>query len=165
MRRSPAAFALALAPLAAAAAQPVEPLKPFAFLAGHCWKGTFADGKQTDEHCFAWALEGHALRDTHVVRSPGKPDSTGETLYYVDSAARRVEYLYVESAGGFSRGAVEALPDALLFPDARYVEDGESLTYRARWTPKGADAYEAWNEMQVGDGWRTMFKLLLKRTD
>ena len=34
-------------------AAPIEPLRPMAFLAGHCWKGDFADGKQTDEHCFA----------------------------------------------------------------------------------------------------------------
>jgi hypothetical protein len=53
MRRLLAALALTpLAGAAAAAPAPAELLKPMAFLAGHCWKGTFADGKTTDEHCF-----------------------------------------------------------------------------------------------------------------
>jgi hypothetical protein len=34
----------------AVTAEPIDALKPMAFLAGHCWKGDFADGKQTDEH-------------------------------------------------------------------------------------------------------------------
>ena len=45
-------------------AEPIEALKPMAFLAGHCWKGDFADGKQTDEHCFQWLYGGKALRDS-----------------------------------------------------------------------------------------------------
>jgi hypothetical protein len=158
---------LALASLAApaGAAEPAELLKPFAFLAGHCWRGSFADGKRTDEHCFAWTLDGAALRDTHVVRAPGQADGAGETIYFVNTASHRVEYLYVENHGGFSRGAVEVLPGALLFPDTQYVSDGESLTYRARWTPQGADGYEAWSEAQTREGWSTMFKLAMKRVD
>ena len=38
------AWLLLLAP-AAAPAEPIDALKPMAFLAGHCWKGQFADGK------------------------------------------------------------------------------------------------------------------------
>ncbi|MEO8565370.1 MAG: hypothetical protein ABI541_03225, partial [Betaproteobacteria bacterium] len=37
-----------------AVSAPIEPLQPMAFLGGHCWKGDFADGKQSDEHCFTW---------------------------------------------------------------------------------------------------------------
>jgi hypothetical protein len=154
-----------LACAAGAATEPVEQLKPMAFLAGHCWKGTFADGQRTDEHCFAWLYGGHALRDTHTVRTPGKPDGLGESTYYVDSVGKHVEFLYIENGGGFSRGRVENLPDALLFPDTRYVSDGEGLVYRARWTRRGDDAYEAWSEAQTRNGWETMFKLVLKRTD
>jgi len=57
-----------------ASAEPIEALKPMRFLAGHCWKGTFADGKKTDEHCFEWLYGGKALRDTHTVRAPDQPD-------------------------------------------------------------------------------------------
>ena len=167
MRPSSAAFAsLALAFLAgpATAAEPVDLLKPFAFLAGHCWKGS-SDGKRTDEHCFAWMYDGRALRDTHVVKAPGQPDGVGETTYYVNSASKRVEYLYVENTGGFSRGSVEMLPEALIFPDAQYIADGETLVVRARWTPKGTDSYEAWAEAQTREGWSTLFKTVMKRSD
>ena len=158
--------ALALIGLAgtAGAVEPPELLKPMAFLAGHCWKGTFADGKKTDEHCFSWLYDGLALRDTHTVRALGKPDFTGESTYYVDSVGHRVEFLYLESSGGVSRGTVEGQPEALLFPNARYVSDGETLVYRARWPRQGDDGYEVWSEAQTPNGWATMFKLVMKRT-
>ncbi|MEO5687532.1 MAG: hypothetical protein ABIR54_09230 [Burkholderiaceae bacterium] len=162
--------ALALTCLAGAssatfAAEPPELLKPMAFLAGHCWKGTFADGKTTDEHCFAWMLGGHALRDTHRVRKPGKPDGVGESTYYVDSAGNHLDFLYIENSGGFSRGTVESLPEALLFPDTQYISDGEALVYRARWTRQGDKSYEAWSEAQTEQGWSTMLRMVLKRVD
>ena len=145
------------------AANPVGGLKAMAFLAGHCWKGDFPDGKQNDEHCFQWLYGGKALRDTHTVRTPGKPDYVGETTYYWDSGARRVEYLYVENLGGISRGTMESTPDALVFPATQYVADGQSLTYRVRWTLLDDASYEAFSEMQAKDAWVTMFKVTMKR--
>ena len=165
MRSPLAALALTLTAGTASAAEPSELLKPMAFLAGHCWKGTFPDGKRTDEHCFAWMYGGHVLRDTHTVRASGKPDFSGESTYYVDSAGNHLEFLYVESTGGFSRGTVESLPEALLFPDTQYISDGEAMVYRARWTRQGDKAYEAWSEAQTPTGWATMFKVVLKRVD
>jgi hypothetical protein len=168
MHRPLAALALtclAGASSAAFAVEPSELLKPMSFLAGHCWKGTFPDGKSTDEHCFAWMYGGRALRDTHTVRKPGQPDGLGESTYYVDSAGNHLEFLYIENSGGFSRGTVESLPGALLFPDTQYISDGEALVYRARWTRQGDTAYEAWSEAQTASGWSTMFKLVLRRVD
>ena len=149
---------------APAVAAPIEPLQPMAFLAGHCWKGDFADGKQSDEHCFAWLYDGKALRDTHTVRTPGRADYIGETTYYWDSVARRVEYVYIENLGGVSRGSMQSTPDALVFPATQYVADGQAMTYRVRWTRLSETAYEAWSEMQGKDGWSTMFKLTMKRS-
>ena len=146
-------------------AAPIEPLQPMAFLAGHCWKGDFADGKQTDEHCFAWLYDGKALRDTHTVRAPGRPDYVGETTYYWDSAAKRVEYIYIENLGGISRGSMQSTPEALVFPATQYVADGQAMTYRVRWTRLSDTSYEAWSEMQGKDGWTTMFKMTLRRRD
>ena len=148
----------------AGVAASIEPLRPMAFLAGHCWKGDFADGKQTDEHCFAWLYDGKALRDTHTVRTPGRADYIGETTYYWDSVARRVEYVYIENLGGVSRGSMQSTPDALVFPATQYVADGQAMTYRVRWTRLSETAYEAWSEMQGKDGWSTMFKLTMKRS-
>ncbi len=145
-------------------AEPIEALKPMAFLAGHCWKGQFADGKQTDEHCFEWLYGGKALRDAHIVRAPDRPDYLGETTYYYDPSAKRVEWIYIENQGGISRGTVESAAGALVFPPTRYIAEGQSMTYRVRWTPIGNDAYEAWSEAQTKDGWTTMFKMTLKQT-
>jgi hypothetical protein len=144
-------------------AEPIEALKPMAFLAGHCWKGEFADARQTDEHCFSWIYEGKALRDTHTVRAPGRPDYVGETTYYWDSVSKRVEFLYIENLGGISRGTMESTAGALLFPPTQYVDGGVAMTYRVRWTVVGDDAYEAWSEMQDKNGWTTMFRLKLRR--
>lgn len=144
--------------------QPVEGLKPMAFLAGHCWKGDFAEKTQNDEHCFQWVYGGKALRDMHTVHAPGRPDYLGETMYYWDSAAQQVGYLYVENLGGISRGTMESTPGALVFPATQYVADGKSMTYRVRWTLINDSSYEAWSEMQVKDAWVTMFKVTMKRT-
>jgi hypothetical protein len=147
-----------------AIAEPIEKLKPMAFLAGHCWKGQFADGKRTDEHCFEWLYGGKALRDKHTVRTPDRPDYVGETTYYYDAAAKRVEWLYIENQGGISRGTMEGADDALVFPPTQYIAEGQTMTYRVRWTRIGNDAYEAWSEAQTKDGWATMFKVTLKQT-
>jgi len=165
MSRPAVVLSLALLAGSVGAIEPPDLLKPMSFLAGHCWKGSFPEGQKTDEHCFAWMYGGQVLRDTHTVREPGKPDYVGETTYYVDSAARRVEYLYVENAGGSSRGRVEGSADALVFPDGRYTGDGQTMTYRARWTRQGDQAYEAWSEAQTPKGWATMFRLVMRRVD
>ena len=156
---------LSLAGVATAAtAEPIEALKPMAFLAGSCWKGGFPDGKATDEHCFQWMYGGKALRDTHTVRAPYRPDYVGEATYYFDSAAKRVEYLYVENLGGISRGTMESAPPVLVFPATQYVEGGKSMTYRSRWTKVDDTTYEVLAEMQNKDAWTPMFKLTMKRS-
>jgi hypothetical protein len=144
-------------------AAPVEGLEPMAFLAGHCWKGTFPGSDRTDEHCFRWLYDGKALRDVHTVRTPGAADYVGETTYYWDSSMKRVEFLYVENQGGISRGTMEPATDALVFPPTQYVEGGSTMTYRVRWTRIGEDAYEAWSERQASSNWTTMFRMTLKR--
>jgi hypothetical protein len=155
---------LLMAAPAVAHAAPVAALQPMAFLAGHCWAGEFPGGKMTDEHCFNWLYDGKALRDTHTVREPGKPDYVGETTYYWDSATKHVEFIYIENHGGISRGTMESAAGALVFPPTQYVADGESMTYRVRWTLIDDKSYETWSEMRAKDGWATMFKLTLKQT-
>jgi hypothetical protein len=145
-------------------AAPIEALQPMAYLAGHCWRGDFGDGKQTDEHCFVWLYDGKALRDTHTVRAPGRPDYVGETTYYWDSAAGRLEYLYIENSGGVMRGTVESASGVLVFPATQYVEGGKSMTFRVRWTRLSDTSYEAWSEMQTKAAWTTMFKMTMKQS-
>lgn len=151
---------LAAAPLLASAA---DPLQPLAFLAGHCFKGEIAAGKDSDEHCFQWILGGKGLRDVHAVRGAGHPDYVGETTYYYDSGTRRIEYIYIENAGGVMRGYVEPGEGAMVFPATTYVAGGQAMTLRVRWTLM-ADGYEAWSEAQDKGTWGTMFKVRMLKT-
>ena len=138
---------------------------PMAFLAGHCWKGTFPGSNVTDEHCFSWIYgDGRFLRDVHVVRAEGQPDSGGETIYWWNSATRQVEYVYIETAGGFSRGTMTPEGEVLLFPAADYIENGRTQTYRTRWTPRGDAGYDVLAEVKSGETWEVGFTMQMERT-
>lgn len=143
---------------------PPDPYQPLAFLVGHCWKGTFAKGGRTDEHCFSRIYDGKFLRDEHVVHpADGAPDEFGETIYVWNSAAAQLEYLYIESGGGFLRGT--ATPDGadLVFPAAGYVDHGKTMNVRSRWQRAGEDAYEVTTEFEVGGRWVPGFSLRMWR--
>jgi hypothetical protein len=144
-------------------AAPIAEFQPLAFLSGHCWKGTFPDGKQTDEHCFAWIYDGKFLRDRHTVRGERHPDYLGESIYLWNSSAKQIEYLYIEDQGGFSRGGVKTGRDALVFPPAAFVGDGQTRTYRSRWQRAGGNAYDVVTEFQSKDGWVPGFKIHMEK--
>jgi len=143
----------------AALAQPDPAYQPLAFLADHCWKGVLPGGKQTDEHCFSWIYDGKFLRDRHTVRAQGRPDALGESIYFWNSSAKQLEYLYIESEGGFSRGPVSMDKDALVFPNATLVANGKPMVYRSRWERSGTDAYDVVTEFQSKDNWVPGFKV------
>jgi hypothetical protein len=141
-----------------AAASPTANYEPLKFLANHCWKGTFPDG-QTDEHCFTWIYDGKFLRDRHTVHDAGRPDYQGETTYFWNPTIKQIEYLYIESQGGFSRGTVTTDNNTLVFPATSDIEDGKTQTYRSRWQRVGSSAYEVVTEFQSGDSWVPGFKV------
>ena len=145
-----------------ALAQPDAGYQPLAFLADHCWKGAFPGGR-TDEHCFTWIYDGKFLRDRHTVRTAGKPDALGESIYFWDSTAKRLEYLYIESDGGFSHGPVSIDNEALVFPDTSFVEKGKTMVYRSRWQRSGASAYDVVTEFKAKDGWVPGFKVHMEQ--
>ncbi len=148
-----------------AAAAPIEPLQPMAFLAGHCWKGEFRR-RQGDRR----ALLQLALRRQGVARHPHRARAGASRITSARPPtttirrAKRVEYIYIENLGGISRGNMQSTPEALVFPATQYVADGQAMTYRVRWTRLSDTSYEAWSEMQGKDGWTTMFKLTMKRS-
>jgi uncharacterized protein YndB with AHSA1/START domain len=149
-----AAAAASVAPAAAGGAgSPSPKLAPMAFLAGECWRGTMPDGKTTDTHCFDWLLNGHYLRDHHVVRSAGRPDYVGESLYYFDHERKQVAYLYYENNGNYSRGLMMGDGKRLVFPDAQFLMPDAKLTYRASWTRIDDNSYQATSEFLKGGKW------------
>jgi hypothetical protein len=142
---------------------PAEPYQPMAFLAGHCWKGSFPNKPMTDEHCFEWVYDGRFLRDRHTVHAEGKPDYLGETMYYWDPVSRQIQFIYFESQGGVSKGSVQGASDGLLFPPASYVDADGEQTYRSHWQRSGGDAYEAVNEFKTKDGWVVAWKIKMQK--
>jgi len=143
----------------AGAADAPSPYAPLAHLAGHCWKGTLPNGKDVDTHCFSWIYADHFVRDRHTVHGDGHADYLGESIYYWDGTARKLQYLYVESDGGSSQGAVESAGDALVFPPTDYQQDGKVQTYRSQWKKNGADAYDVLTEFKKGDAWTTAWSV------
>ena len=93
------------------------------------------------------------MRDVHTVRAASHPDYRGESIYYWDSIAKQLKYLYVESNGGSSGGVVSSSDGALVFPATDYQQDGKTQTYRSRWKKNGADAYDVVTEFKQGDAW------------
>jgi len=158
---------LAAATFAAAPAEAAKnPLQPLDFLLGSCWAGDFPKDVGRDTHCFEPVYGGKFVRDQHVVhRGAGQADDLGESIYLWDSAARQLQYLYIESAGGFSRGAVSAEGDALVFPPTHYLENGAEQTYRSRWQRSGDKAYEVVTEFLVKGRWTPGFTVHMQQVE
>jgi uncharacterized protein YndB with AHSA1/START domain len=156
------------APTAAAQPAPIAvtgtaKLASLAFLSDACWRGTMADGKATDTHCFSWIMGGFYLRDRHIVRTPGRPDYMGETLYYYDHEHKQIAYIYYEDGGGFSRGVVQGEDKRLVFPDAEFVHGGGKQLYRSTWTRLTDDSYRAFSEFRKDGKWVQEMKMTLHR--
>ena len=116
----------------------VDKLQPLSFLAGSCWKGTFAGRAVTDEHCFEWIMGGRFLRDHHVVRGDSVPYE-GETTYAWDAAQKRITYWYIALPGFYSHGNVEHADHALIFHDNLVTSTQRHLL--TTWRRSGPDAY------------------------
>ena len=87
----------------------------------------------------------------------------GESIYFWDSAAKRLEYLYIESDGGFSRGPVSIDNEDLLFPDTTFVQNDKTMVYRSRWQRSGATAYDVVTEFKSKDAWVPGFKVHMEQ--
>jgi hypothetical protein len=155
----------ALLPLlvpSAVRAQSSPHFAPQAFLAGSCWKGTFPDGKRTDEHCFEWIYGGQFLRDRHTVKG-GEAPYGGETIYYWDAESKLVRYLYINVLGGHMQGTVTPRDGALYFPQEKYSDGKMEQIYRSSWRPDGDDAYLSVAEVKVPDGWKEAWRIRLQK--
>jgi hypothetical protein len=135
-------------------------LAPLSRLAGHCWKGEFAEGGSWDRHCFEWAYDGKFLHDKHVVTGKRAPYG-GETFYRYDRKAQRIEFHYFNSQGGYSEGHVLPEQNELRFPEERYEQGGKALVLRTIWRFEGEAKMLAVTE-QLQDGqwveaWRIVF--------
>lgn len=145
-------------------ADTVSPYAPLAFLAGHCWQGEMPGGrKDVDTHCFSFVYGDKFVRDVHTVHGDGHKDYLGETLYFWDSTAKALRYLYIESDGGASTGGVETHEGKLVFPETTLGENGQKQIYRSHWKRIGSDAYDAVMEFKKDDAWSTAWTVHMRK--
>jgi uncharacterized protein YndB with AHSA1/START domain len=132
---------IAMLAIAAAQTAPPVPPRPFQgmeFLVGHCWQGTFSDGK-TDTHCFEPVYGGRFVRDRHEVTG----GYAGETLYAWEPAQNRASYTYWASSGGISRGTMRNDNGTLVFDDQVHRINGREVRISTTWKQLDATSYEA----------------------
>jgi hypothetical protein len=137
-------------------------LEPLAFLAGSCWKGTFAGRSVTDEHCFEWLYGGRFLRDHHVVRGDSMPYG-GETTYAWDAKDKRIVYWYIALPGFYSQGHVETADSVLRFKD-HLVMPGAAQELRSTWRRVDADTYLVRVEEVTGTSTRELWSMAMRRS-
>ena len=146
------------------AQQPSTPpgFAPLELLVGSCWRGTFPDGKQTDEHCFEWVFDRKFVRDRHVVR--GGPPYAGETIYFWDPASKHVAFSYWNTQGQMMNGRIEsAAGDTIVFSTLA-MDANPANAIRSTWTRVGADRYRTHQFQRAGDGWKELFSVEFSRT-
>ena len=135
-------LALAATPAPAAPLLRAE-LEPLRFLVGHCWRGEMKGGAEHDTHCFEPVFEGQHVRDRHEVTG-GAHVYRGETLYSWDGGAGRVAYVYWNSLGGVSTGAMVPVPGKLDFGGEIYkAPDGRQTLISTYWRLVDDRTYEA----------------------
>ena len=150
-------IALLLAAAQAAAQPPGAkgPLAMFDRLAGSCWTTNFVpvnasipSGDSLDTHCFSVLYDGQYVRDAHRVTRQGQVIYRGETTYSRDG--EQVEFVYLNSLGGVSRGTAIASPEGIQFTSI-YRAPGEEKPKEiaSRWRWSGPDSYDVWDD----DNW------------
>ena len=162
MHKAIAVVLIGSAALASAATAADAPLAPLSRLAGHCWKGEFAEGGSWDRHCFEWAYDGKFLQDKHVVTGKRAPYG-GETWYRVDGQAGRIVFHYFNSQGGYSEGDVQPAQNELRFPEERYEQGGKTMVLRTIWRFEGDSKMLALTEQQKGDQWAEAWRVTFSR--
>jgi hypothetical protein len=148
--------------LTSSAAAADAPLAPLSRLAGHCWKGEFADGGSWDRHCFEWAYDGKFLHDKHVVTGKRAPYA-GETFYRYDAKTQRILYHYFNSQGGYSEGDVQPAQNELRFPEERYEQGGKTMVLRTIWKFDGDAKMLAVTEQQREGQWIEAWRIAFSR--
>lgn len=135
---------------------------PMAFLAGHCWRGSFRDRPQvTDEHCFEWVYDGKFLRDTHVVRGDSVPYE-GQTTFAWHPQDRRIVYWYIARPGFHSTGHVVPGGERLEFVDDLRQAGGQR-DLRSFWVRTGPDAFTVRTEDHTGGVVRELWSMEMRR--
>jgi hypothetical protein len=140
-----------------------DPLAPVAALSGACWLAPFPGGKVADLQCFEPMEGGHFVRARHIVLG-SDPAYSGETIYYVDGASRRLAFVYFTSLGGVSRGQMLPQDDGALATDQVHVAaDGSEMTMQTEMRQPDADHYRSATRRWANGAWTAPFTVEYRR--
>jgi hypothetical protein len=163
-------LALALSTFLAVQEAPAgaDPLARFGWLrdlAGHCWSGTYGDGKTSDTQCYKTQW-GHFLRGTITLtgahQGQAVSDFKGDSVFAWSRKKERIVYTNWSSDGGYGGGEAFFVGAALVFPEPR--KEGQPET-RTRWTRLGPDAFQVVREQRQGEGWKELLKVVYRRVE
>ena len=150
-------FAVSAAGGGSAQTAGTDPLAPVAALAGACWVAPFPGGKLADLQCFEPMEGGRFVRARHVVLG-SEPLYSGETIYYVDGATRRLAFVYFTSLGGVSRGAMLPQADGALATEQVHIAaDGREMRMLTEMRPLGPGGYRSTTRRWTGGAWGDAF--------
>ena len=153
-----AATAAVLVLSAVAAARDVEleeHLKPFEFLLGQTWKGTFSnstpENPMVDVARWEAILDGKVLRGSH---SLNQGQYAGETMLIWDANKNSLVYFYFTNAGFYTQGTMKLEKGAIVGHE--YVTGHESITeVRSEMVPRKAGGFLVVSSYLTNGEWVT----------
>jgi hypothetical protein len=160
---------LALLLTSAAHAQaPADPLTQFAWLkdlAGHCWSGTYPDGKVSDTQCYSVQFD-RLLRGTIKVTGTvgNQPiNFEGDSVYAWNAKANRVQYTLWARDGSYGTGEMYAEGEYLIFPPVATADSRHEM--RAVWARIDADSFMVTREQRQDGVWTKILEVTYRRTE
>lgn len=154
----------------AAFESPGDPLAPFGWfkdIAGHCWSGTYPDGKTSDTQCYSVQF-GRMLRGT--IRLSGMHGNKqvdnfeGASVYAWNPKARRVDYTFWASDGTYGTGEMFLEGKRLIFPMSGGTASNAGAL-RSVWRRVDADSFIVTREKRQGDAWAKVFDVTYRRSE
>ena len=121
-------------------------LNAIAFLTKHEWEAKLPDtpdGKKLKIHAqFTWSQSGQAIRISNQFVTDGKARPYLDGLYAWDPQQRAIVFWYVGAEGGLTRGKVKTEDGKLVHEFDQIAPDGKSVSYVAKVTPQGEQAWQ-----------------------
>lgn len=163
MKTASLALALLATPVAASAA--LEPhFAPLEFLAGHCWRAPFPDGKQHDVQCYESLYGGKLVKSEHVVLG-SEPRYEGTTIFSWDASGKRIRFHYFTSTGAVSEGYFASGADGISIPERHVAKDGKVTEMESSYKPDGQYAYRVVTREKTAKGWVERMNMRYVRSD
>jgi len=161
------AFFLLIA-CAVRAQTPGDPLEPFGWfrdMAGHCWSGTYPDGKTSDTQCYSVQF-GRLLRGT--IKLSGMHGNSpvenfeGDSVYAWNQKTNRAQYTFWASDGTYGTGEMYREGDRLIFPPTAAADSPGAM--RSVWRRVDADSFIVAREKRQGGTWSKVFEVTYRRS-